>query len=515
MKQTGSAINFACDTIEFIVTSDQADIQAAPDDVDLGLPIIRTDEDLDAFLLTFFGVVLPSRCICEHRGHRTPHEAFHDAYFGRCPVAVWKASRGFGGKSFTLALLAMTEAITLKADVNVLGGSGEQSKRILDSQVKLWQFPNAPRGALNSEPGAMRSELRWGNKIVALLASQKSVRGPHPQRLRMDEVDEMDQDILRSALGQPMSKGPVLSQVVLSSTHQYADGTMTWALEQARIMGWPIYEWCLEETREANGGWVAETEIVRKRATMTILDWETEVELQEPTNEDPAIFPEIVGKLFDAQYHLEAAPEPGGKYAHGADWAKSVNLTSITSLRKAKYPIPMVLVAMETTGRQPWPSMVEKFNERVRLFKGPAAHDATGLGTVIDDYLTVDAEGFEMVGKARKALFSECIAGLEHFEVMIPDVPQREIVRLRTVLKNLKRKDLYGSGHPPDEFVSLALAYHAASQAEGGGGQMVHPPGHAEQVSYLTKLAPDTPQVRPSDRIFGRRRPGGLWRKDE
>jgi hypothetical protein len=84
------------------------------------LPVIATDEDLDAFLLDFFNVRLPNvRCA----GHSAPWHAFHDAYFARSPVSVWKASRGFGGKSFTLALLGLTEALTLRADVNILGGS--------------------------------------------------------------------------------------------------------------------------------------------------------------------------------------------------------------------------------------------------------------------------------------------------------------------------------------------------------------------------------------------------------
>ena len=36
-----------------------------------------------------------------------------------------------------------------------------------------------------------------------------------------------------AAMGQPMSKGGIPAQTVQSSTHQYPDGTMTYALEQA------------------------------------------------------------------------------------------------------------------------------------------------------------------------------------------------------------------------------------------------------------------------------------------
>ena len=127
--------------------------QTEPD----ALPLIRTSKDLDAFLLTYFGVRLPNVRVCAD--HSTPHEAFHHAYFAKSPIAVWKASRGLGGKSFTLSLLGLAEALTLRADVNVLGGSGEQSQRILESMAKLWAFPAAPRQFLRSDPGTKRTKI--------------------------------------------------------------------------------------------------------------------------------------------------------------------------------------------------------------------------------------------------------------------------------------------------------------------------------------------------------------------
>lgn len=158
-----------------------AAVAAEPD----SLPVIRTAKDLDRFLLDYFGVRLPAVQVCAE--HSTPHSAFHAAYFAASPIAVWKASRGFGGKSFTLSLLGLTEALTLRADVNVLGGSGEQSQRILESMAKLWAWPAAPRQFLRTDPGSRKTVLTFGNTIKALMASQTSVRGPHPQRLRLDE----------------------------------------------------------------------------------------------------------------------------------------------------------------------------------------------------------------------------------------------------------------------------------------------------------------------------------------
>jgi hypothetical protein len=166
---------------------------------------LQTEEELKLFLEVSFGFRIPDVAICP--GHTSPWRAFADAYFARSRVAIWKASRGLGGKSLTLALLGLVEALTLKVDVNVLGGSGEQSKRVHDYMTKAWTYPDAPRHLLASDPYRMETTLTWGNTIRALLASQTSVRGPHPVRLRLDEVDEADLGIVTAALGQPMSKG--------------------------------------------------------------------------------------------------------------------------------------------------------------------------------------------------------------------------------------------------------------------------------------------------------------------
>jgi hypothetical protein len=87
--------------------------------------------------------------------------------------------------------------------------------------------------------------LTNNSTAVALSASQKSVRGPHPERLRLDEIDEMDWDIYEAALGQPISKPGIPTQVVASSTYHNPRGTMWRVMEEAKEKGHPIYEWCI------------------------------------------------------------------------------------------------------------------------------------------------------------------------------------------------------------------------------------------------------------------------------
>ena len=170
-------------------------------DVPLG-----TDDDLLRYVEDTFGVRIPRTRCCA--AHRTPAEAFCESYFARAPVTVWNASRAFGGKTFLLSLLALTEALTLEVSVTVLGGSGQQSTRVLDAMGTHWRAPAAPTHLLDGPPGLYKTRLIWGNTITALTASQTSVRGAHPARLRLDEADEMRLPILEAAQGQPMDQGP-------------------------------------------------------------------------------------------------------------------------------------------------------------------------------------------------------------------------------------------------------------------------------------------------------------------
>ena len=457
-----------------LAAQDQGQEQAAAT-----APTIEAEDDLERFLLECFNVRLPKKAVCQH--HAAPWRAFCDAYFARSRVSVWKASRGFGGKTFMLALLGLTEALTLKADVNILGGSGEQSRRVHEAMARLWSAPGAPLELLQSEPGKRETRLRFGNVVQALMASQASVRGPHPQRLRLDEVDEMDLSILDASMGQTMSTLGVPAQTVISSTHQNPDGTMSEVLKRAAAKDWPVFEWCFEETQQPHG-WLLRSEIAAKRSEVTESMWQTEYELQEPSPEGRAINTEAVATMFqealgrfrgaDGEYVEIEAPvtaddlkprqhgprRAAGRYSHGADWAKERDWTVITTLRIDV--TPMRVVAWQRVQRRPWPAMVALLDQRITRFGGAACHDGTGIGSVVDDLLTRRVEKVIMVGRARADLLTEYVSFIERQEVVAPFIEFME--REHRYARN---QDLYvAGGHPPDSIVSGALAYRASKQ---------------------------------------------------
>lgn len=444
----------------------------------------RDDDWLHDWVKFYMNVDIPRVKVCED--HVAPFTAFANAFFGRDSTAIWKASRGFGAKTFNLALLSLVEAITLGAYVSLLGGSGEQSQRVnaylngTDPRVRgiFMDAPLAPRWLMK---GAYKRETRIGRGFIrALMASATSVRGPHPQRLHIDEVDEAEIPIIDSALGQPMDLDNVKAGTVISSTHQHPDGPMTHYIEEGKEKGWGYYEWCYRENLQGNGGWLAEDEVERKKKDIPAAMWESEYEGQEPAPDDRIFSEDVLDFLFQDMLGIVPGDpgtdyrfvEPGDaeKFFHGADWAKRRDWTVIHTNAEFKSG-PDQLAAWGRWNRKvkisgnamKWDDMVDKFDERVSEYGGNAAHDITGLGDVIDDWMMVDAEGVNFRQESRRnSIYSDYINACEAGEIIYP-----KIEVLYNSHKYLTREMLYGNKHVPDDVVSAALARYAKQSKKG------------------------------------------------
>lgn len=393
-----------------------------------------------------------------------------------------------------LAVLALTEAATLGAEVRVLGGSADQSENVVrytDSMVDSQAFPATllqPEshhrfGRRVSGLTKSRVGLANGGSLLATAASTRAARGPHPSRLRIDEADELSVVIFNAALGQTMAKGGVAAQTVISSTHHYPDATMTEVLTRARRRRWPVYEWCWRETLRTvdnPDGWLDPGEVERKRGEVPEEMWLTEYDLQEPSVEGRAINTDAVEAAFSTDRGLFAGgageviiledPDPEALYVTGADWGRKRDWTIIATFKiVSRSPLRLRCVAWQREGRTAWPEMIAWYNRRLATYGGGGAHDGTGLGDVIEGYVdapaSVQNQGVVLVGQRRREIFSAYVVGMEKGEVEYPriDYAYREHLYCRV-------DDLYREGetfHPPDTFVAGALAYHAAREGFG------------------------------------------------
>lgn len=430
----------------------------------------KNKQQLQYWFYLLFGMIISDKACCPD--HQAPLDALAAAYFADAPVVVWKASRGLGGKSTMLAGLSILELLD-GADVNVLGGSGRQSQRVHEVEKDAWNHTiiledytcESPlKQFIPNEPTSWSTQTIWGNKLLALTASTKSARGPHPQRLRMDEVDEMKWEVYNAAMGQSMSRKGIKAQTVLSSTQQYPDGTMSKVLKLAKERGWPVFEWCYKETSVENGGWLEPQEVTDKKNSVTEVMWLIEYELQEPSYEGRIFTAEALLKTFKQQigmvqdkmgaYYEFEKPREDAKYATGADWAKEQDYTVISTIR---YDIsPARLVAFERVQLEPYPLMIARLDRRLIRYPGKGIHDASGIGSVISDY--IDANDVVPYQTKRKPeLYSDYIIAVEGGKIEAP-----MIASMHSEHKYAKTADIYSTeGHPPDTMASMALAWQA------------------------------------------------------
>ncbi len=454
----------------------------------------QDDDELWWFVRAIWGYKIPRTKVCED--HVAPFTAFADAYFARNPVAVWEASRGFGGKTMMLALLALTEALTLRCGVTILGGSGAQSQMAHRATDMAWDNDNAPKDEA-TKTTQFDTILKSGGWIRSLMASQTAVRGPHPARLLLDECDEMELAIFEAAQGQPMKmhgRPELNTGTVASSTHQHPNGTFTEILKRAKERGWQISKWCYKESSNPIDGWLTTEEIARKRVEITSAMWSAEYDLQEPSFEGRAIDTDCVERCFRDDLLPEGsvfqgydsgicsieepqfAPTRYAPYVTGVDWAKEEHNTCCATFRTDKPP--WKCVSWKQFTKVPWPMTVARAEAPWKRYGGKFVHDATGLGDVIDDYIHCSeierrqhvVEGMTMNGAKRNGMFVDYIAAIENGLILYP-----KIMKAYEDHKFVTNEDLFTTGgHPPDSFVAGALAWtmreatrsHAAATPE-------------------------------------------------
>ena len=388
----------------------------------------RTDDELYEVVKTLWGHTIPRHKVCPE--HNAPFEAFAHGYFNRAPQILIKGSRGLSGKSRLVSLLGLTYAAVYGADTNIVGGSLNQSVNIQETIRDAFNYENAPRYMIRDE-SQTAVRLKNGAVIRPLTASQKTVRGPHPPMLLLDEIDEMDPEILESAKGQPMPQknwhgvdhpGPddhVLDPAVLGQ----GDGpgadpvpgggaadlrvVLQGHLEPDRRLAGPLRSWSRSGVRSppSGGGW-STTWASPRSATVrsTPMRWRR-CSRCPPT-------PSRRRRARSGRSTGSRTRSTDAEYVIGADWAQSVDWTVITVADVTRFPVKVVhWVRMR---RHPYPVMIGVFNKLMQAYNAEGIHDATGLGAVVADYIDRRARGFIMAGRVRDDMLSEYVSSIEN-----------------------------------------------------------------------------------------------------
>ena len=204
------------------------------------------------FIEVYWKLRIPRAQVCPE--HTPPAEYIADSFFETVQDSVCWANRG-GGKTLLGALSTWLDT-TFKSGCasKILGGSQEQSKRMyehLTGEGDGWGLVTEDfQHLLRGEMLAQRTVLNNLSNIQILTASSKSVRGAHPQKIKLDEVDEMDPKIYEAALLAPQTKRGIKASVQIYSTMHRAYGLMNKVITDAVESGYKVYKWCVFDVME-------------------------------------------------------------------------------------------------------------------------------------------------------------------------------------------------------------------------------------------------------------------------
>jgi hypothetical protein len=435
----------------------------------------RNDNELYETVKALWGITIPRHKVCSD--HDAPFDAFAEAYFNRKSSILMHGSRGLSGKSRLISILGLTKAAVQGSDVNIVGGSLNQSINIHNTMRNAWESTHAPKYLIKEETA---TRIRLNNKaiIMPLTASQKTVRGPHPPSLLLDEIDEMDLAIFDASLGQPMPQenwqGRKISPMTaMTSTWQYPDKTFAVVQERFVERDEHIYRWCYKDTSNPVDGWLDQETIDQKRREIPAEMWRVEYDLGEPSIGNRAIDSAAVERMFSLpeealrqtvskerqEYRFED-PKSDREYVIGADWAQAVDWTVIT-VADVSF-MPARVVHWTRMRRHPYPVMIGAFNKLMKEYNAEGIHDATGLGAVVADYVDRRARGFLMTGAQRDNMLSEYVSAIENDKWLAPRVPVFYKNHLYASVESL-----YARGkeyHLPDEICSMALCWRLVSK---------------------------------------------------
>jgi hypothetical protein len=220
----------------------------------------KNDEELDEFVHIAYGIRFPRKVLTP--GHKSPFQFFADLFFERVKNALGFANRT-GGKTFLIAVLNHCDMLFKKGcEISTAGATKDQAGRGYKYFRDFNQLPFfkkfCERYAVITGHGffeemwSIQSRTEFGNGAILeiITGSEKGLRGPHPHKSRIDEIDEIDWQVLQTGLSMSHSGDGIRGQDVFTSTRQHEHGPMQRMIDEASDRGISIYEWNVWEMLE-------------------------------------------------------------------------------------------------------------------------------------------------------------------------------------------------------------------------------------------------------------------------
>lgn len=224
----------------------------------------KTPSELYEFIYVLTGEKMIYKSVCKNLGHGSPFDYLWYSY--RIDLEEWRdktprniiglGSRG-GHKTLTEAKLIAAELL-LKPNCETVSmaatlAQANQGYRYVTSYLK---HPLILELGLVKKMLRSETVLSNGSSYVQACGTLNACNSKHPQKLRIDEVDLIDPNIVQEALMQPASKNGLSAQVAYTSTRKTNDGTMQDIITKAeQRKDYKIITWCYLDVSQKCEDW--------------------------------------------------------------------------------------------------------------------------------------------------------------------------------------------------------------------------------------------------------------------
>jgi len=212
--------------------------------------------ELAAYVRAHFGITLPPTPACPD--HDAPLTFLAEAFFydfpdilireglRTVPKAIVMGSRK-SGKTLLMSILHMLNS-TFKPNCYTthVGATQVQGHRCYQYFTNFLTRPVFAHSYKNSL--ISMTKFYNGSTVEILSGSTKSVSGPTPQKLSVDEFDQWDYDTYQTAIQMTVPTPNIKAQTWLISTRYTATGLLARTLPDATTQGFTVYRWCEWDT---------------------------------------------------------------------------------------------------------------------------------------------------------------------------------------------------------------------------------------------------------------------------
>jgi len=283
----------------------------------------ENDDDLIFYVKEFLGFEYPKKAFCSH--HDAPSQIMCDAFFERVSFLLLWANRT-GGKTQLVALLNHLDSMFRgPLEIVTAGAALDQSHKGYQYFLKSFEHPLLKPYIGNSIQS--RTDLTNQSSVQIITGSYKGFNGPHPAKVRIDEVELMEWLILEEGLNMSKSTKTARAQDVLSSTRKFSRGTVQRLLDEKDERGLSVKSYCIWDIverceRECHGdkkygdcpiyhlcsgkahegmGWYPIHDLIKKGMNLTKSTFEAQWE-----NKRPSDAPLVYGEYFDRDKHVRS-----------------------------------------------------------------------------------------------------------------------------------------------------------------------------------------------------------------